>query len=251
MHLETKSFAFADMAVDADEKPGRFTGKAAVYGNVDSYRDVIVPGACTESIAEKAGEIVVLCQHDSHNSIGMAVLSDSPSALLCDGQLELELMAARETYVRMQRKMLTGISIGYETLEETYEGKVRYLKKIRLHEISLVTFPANTRARVTGVKALGENIVGEIIGWERELKEGRMLSASTMKLVTECREYALSVADQLAKLIEAATSPAPKDDGTVLETAEGVSPEAKAEQEALLSEMTDLRHALSAIKFNE
>src|SRR6267154_3509440 len=35
---------------------GQFTGRAAVYGNIDSYGDVVTPGAFTQSLKDLGGE---------------------------------------------------------------------------------------------------------------------------------------------------------------------------------------------------
>jgi hypothetical protein len=54
--------------------------------------------------------------------------------------------------------VLDRMSIGYEPVTKEmgkHEGKeVRFLKEIKLYEWSIVTFPANESAAVTGVKAL-------------------------------------------------------------------------------------------------
>jgi hypothetical protein len=45
------------------------------------------------------------------------------------------------------------MSIGFRTVKDEWKGRVRLLKEIRLHEISLVTFPAQELATVANVKA--------------------------------------------------------------------------------------------------
>lgn len=131
---------------------GQFSGRASVYGVRDYYGDVVMPGAFTKSLAQLGGEIVVLNQHDPADPIGKAKLTDRNDGLWATGQLVLDLPSARDAYVRLQSKLISGISIGYETLKESFSGDVRQLHEIRLLEISLVTFPANQFARVTDVK---------------------------------------------------------------------------------------------------
>ena len=64
-----------------------------------------------------------------------------------------DIAQAREDYARVKAGLVTGISIGYETVREnTTRDGVRELHEIRLWEVSLVTFPANADARVTAVK---------------------------------------------------------------------------------------------------
>ena len=44
---------------------GTFEGYAAVFGNVDSYGDIIQPGAFTKTIQERRSQIKILWNHDS------------------------------------------------------------------------------------------------------------------------------------------------------------------------------------------
>lgn len=191
MRLEYRSFLLND--AKAKDEPGKFTGKASVYGVIDSYGDVVMPGAFTKTLAEKGNEIVVLSQHDQTNAIGIARLSDSSDALLItDGRLELELASARDEYVRLKSGLITGISIGYVTRDARFEQGVRQLTDIDLWEVSLVTFPANDFARVTDVKTSGDPFaaidrayveaerIKSLIG---EIKAGRTLSAENEKRV--------------------------------------------------------------------
>lgn len=190
-----KVFRF-DVKADA-EKPGRFSGRASVYGVKDSYGDVVMPGAFTKTLAEPApglapGEIVVLSQHDTRASIGKAKLTDSDTALLVDGQLVLELPAAKDDYVRLQHGLLTGISIGYEVPPggDSYVQGVRQLNEIKLMEVSLVTFPANPFARVTDVKAAlsalpDERLAHLVLQVLPDVKAGRVLSASNRQKISD------------------------------------------------------------------
>jgi HK97 family phage prohead protease len=139
--------------VKADRgKPGTFEGRASVYGNVDSYGDVVMPGAFSKTLQEHGNRIVILSQHDPAQSIGIAELRDESDGLHVRGQLALEVSKAAEEYARLKAGLISGISIGYETIRESFKGAVRELREIRLWEVSLVTFPANSAARVTAVK---------------------------------------------------------------------------------------------------
>jgi phage head maturation protease len=53
--------------------------------------------------------------------------------------------------------VVKGLSIGYDTIQATYEGDVRHLTELRLWEISCVTFPMNESAQVSGVKAMSDD----------------------------------------------------------------------------------------------
>jgi len=61
---------------------------------------------------------------------------------------------AREALELLRQKAIKGLSIGFESIKEAFEGTVRVLSEIKLWEVSVVTFPANDRATVTVVKAV-------------------------------------------------------------------------------------------------
>ncbi|MGO8279689.1 HK97 family phage prohead protease, partial [Rhizobium ruizarguesonis] len=50
---------------------------------------------------------------------------------------------------------LTGLSIGFRTLEEEInrETGINHLKRVKLYEVSIVTFPANEAATISTVKS--------------------------------------------------------------------------------------------------
>jgi HK97 family phage prohead protease len=135
---------------------GTFTGMAAVYGNVDLGGDVIDPGAFTKTIADKGGEVPILWQHNPREPIGIGRVSDSKEGLAITGELVLDAPQAKTAYALMKKNVLRGLSIGYDTVSEKVTEKVRYLKELKLWEVSLVTFPMNERALVNGVKGAEE-----------------------------------------------------------------------------------------------
>ena len=217
--LLTKDFKFD---VKVKEAAGQFAGRASVYGVVDSYGDVVMPGAFAKHIEAHGNRIVVLNQHNPYDSIGLADLSDSDTALLADGQLELDLQSAKDAFVRVQKQLVTGISIGYEVMDggAQFKNGIRELHDVKLWEISLVTFPANTFARVTDVKSALAQIVGskdvdpkfvralesiftaDVLAAFAEHKAGRVLSDSNRKKVQTAHGSLLEAAGVLHELLE-------------------------------------------------
>ena len=153
--MKHRNYKFILKGTDG-EGEGTFTGLAAVYGNVDSYKEVIQPGAFTKTLADKEGEVPILWQHDSREPIGVAQLSDSREGLRADGSLVLESPVAQKAYGLLKKKALRGLSIGYDVIADEAREGIRYLTQIKLWEISLVTFPANELALVSGVKSAQE-----------------------------------------------------------------------------------------------
>jgi HK97 family phage prohead protease len=148
--MDTKTFRL-NLKADASA-PGKFTGRASVYGVVDGGNDVVMPGAFSAFLAKNGPRIKVLSQHNPDDVIGFALLTDRPDGLYAEGQLVLDLQSARDMYTRLQNNLIDGLSIGYVANVVSYKGEVRQLHQIDLFEISLCTFPMNTEARVTDVK---------------------------------------------------------------------------------------------------
>lgn len=193
--MQLKAITLRDVKANA-ETPGKFTGAASVYGVLDNHGDIVVPGAFSKTIAENNGRIKILAQHNPNDVIGSAILVDTAEALLVDGQLEMELSSARDTYVRMKAGLIDALSIGYESRDDSFERGVRMLKDIKLWEVSLVTFPANEACRILTVKADGspldelplDHLVKMAASLTAEIKAGRVLSAGNLALLQDCYE---------------------------------------------------------------
>ncbi len=155
----------------ADSSVMEFTGYAAVFGNVDAYGDVIEPGAFSVFLNDvKTGKQnwpKMLMQHGGIDLLGLAStpigawnhLEEDNTGLKVTGQLA-PTPRGKEVYelMKMQpRPAIDGLSIGYIAREFSHRVKPgdpnRRLKRIDLIEISPVTFPANPKAIITGVKA--------------------------------------------------------------------------------------------------
>lgn len=171
--MERKVFALGELKLAADEadvKEMKFSGYGAVFGNVDSYGDVIDPGAfaSTLSEAQKTGIFPsMLMQHGgwgigSNDMTPIGVwdkLSEDGKGLITEGILA-PTPRGQEVYTLMKMKprpAINGLSIGYIAKKYTMRSKAeeprRRLHEVELMEVSLVTFPANGKARVTSVKS--------------------------------------------------------------------------------------------------
>ena len=137
---------------------GIFEGYASVFDVVDFDNDVLVKGAFTETISwfkSQGRKIPMLWAHSTHNPIGVwEEAAEDTTGLRVVGRLLLDVQEAREKYSLIKEKSISGLSIGFRAIEQTYDrvSGINYIKKARLREISLVTFPANDAARVLAVK---------------------------------------------------------------------------------------------------
>ncbi|MFO1243105.1 MAG: HK97 family phage prohead protease [Rickettsiales bacterium] len=151
---ESKHLDF-QWALKSIDESGVFAGYASVFSIVDDQHDMILPGAFTETLLRPVSAIKLLWQHDIKEPIGqIEELREDENGLYIKGRLLLDISRAREAYTLLRQGVLSGLSIGYSPLRYDYDpvSNVRLLKQVDLWEISLVTFPANTAARITVVK---------------------------------------------------------------------------------------------------
>jgi HK97 family phage prohead protease len=153
-HVELKDFGIKIKGLDSAGL-GSFEGVLAAYNNVDLGGDLIEPGSFTRTI-NSAKTIPLLWQHKTDQPIGTLTLIDGPDALRVKGQLLLELPTAKDAHALLKAGVIKGLSIGYDTIKDSIEDGVRHLKELRLWEGSIVTFPMNELATVTGVKSLSD-----------------------------------------------------------------------------------------------
>jgi HK97 family phage prohead protease len=199
--LETKRLKFAEckLAVaETDPAVMEFKGYGAVFGNVDSYGDMIEKGAFSAYLDDvKSGKQdwpAMLKQHggwgvtsDDYTPVGVySELSEDDFGLKTTGILaDTESGSDLYKLMKMQpRPAISGLSIGYYVRESEYGGKSdpfdRLIKKIDLVEISIVTFPANGKARISGVKSAQAMNDHEL---ERTLRDVLGLSQKEAKTV--------------------------------------------------------------------
>ncbi|WP_148311292.1 HK97 family phage prohead protease [Dehalococcoides mccartyi] len=165
--LERKEFKLELKAFD--EEAGTFEGYASTFGGMpDSYGDVVDKGAFAKTVKEGMKRIKLLFNHNANEPIGKILeLYEDDYGLYFKAKLSLGVQRAREVLALMKDGVINTMSIGYDTITEALEGKIRHLKEVRLWDISPVTFAANPEAVITGVKS------------------GRVLSASNLSKVKE------------------------------------------------------------------
>jgi hypothetical protein len=176
--LKVRDFALCVKAEGVADD-GTFEGYGSVYGVVDSYNEVVAPGAFAESLAElnaKQRRVPVLWQHRSDQPIGVySEITEDETGLFVRGQLLIDAVGqAAEAHALLKAGAVSGLSIGYwvrESSQDEVTG-VRTLTKLDLVEVSLVTFPANDDARVEAVKfKLAHGELPTIKEFEKLLRE--------------------------------------------------------------------------------
>lgn len=179
--MDELDFALDVKSINDD---GDIEGLAVGYGNLDHGGDIVMPGAITASIASRKS-IPMLLYHDQKRPVGVwNRFSETAEGLLVKGRFS-PTIAGREAREDAKCGALSGLSMGYNTVRQKFEGKARQLLEVALHEISLVTIAMNDKARVMRVKEV-EDLRGRLAAgdrltereWETLLKKGFDLTNS-------------------------------------------------------------------------
>ncbi|MCP4306478.1 MAG: HK97 family phage prohead protease [bacterium] len=171
-----------------EDPEGTFSGYAAAFGNVDSHGDVIERGAFRKTLQEwearKGKYPPMLLQHggffgpvDDELPIGQwTSMEENAKGLRVGGRLfALQTDRGALLYEGLKAGELDGISVGYRARKFTNGTKVgeprRTLHEIELVEASIVTFPANDRARIASVKSADIDEITSLSDAEAFLRE--------------------------------------------------------------------------------
>lgn len=150
-------------AVDAD---GVFEGYASLFGAADLGKDVVMPGAFSDSLRKRGvRDVRLLWQHDPGQPIGRwLVIAEDRRGLRVRGKLNLAVERAREIHALMREGAVDGLSIGFRVERARAERPtgLRRLEKLDLWEISVVTFPMLPDARVETVKNAAPTLAASI-----------------------------------------------------------------------------------------
>lgn len=145
------TFKAQDIKLDKEET-GIFKGYASVFNILDAHNDIILPGAFTN--LEDASKIKLLWQHDATRPIGQITeAKQTEYGLFIKGRILNSIEKGREAYELVSKNAIEGLSIGFEVLDYYYDNSIRYITKLKLWEISIVTFPANEKATINEVKS--------------------------------------------------------------------------------------------------
>lgn len=156
MARETQTLRAAEVRFATDEEAGTFTGYAAIFAEPNAYGETIKPGAFRRSIATRdaTGGPSMFWNHDPGQPIGVWTdLVEDSRGLKVSGRLVTETRAGAEALALLKAGAVNGLSIGFRAKgQERGPNGGRVLTEIDLVEISLVTLPAASKARVTSVR---------------------------------------------------------------------------------------------------
>lgn len=201
--MERKSLLLADaqFKLEGDEKT--FQGYASTFGNVDSYGDTIVKGAYKETL-KVYGLPKMFFNHDSSAvPIGKWVAAkEDDYGLLLTGEFTPGNSLAEEVRAALKHGTVDSMSIGYALKKGDYTDTDtgRTIKKVaRLAETSIVTFPADSFARVdlASVKHFADDLaaVETIREFEFFLRDAGKFSKEAAQALTARAKVLFAVRD--------------------------------------------------------
>ncbi len=140
--------------IKALDDVGTFFGYASTFGNIDKANDVIVKGAFSESLdswkKKHKGLPNIYDEHNRYHCLGTCkTLEEDDTGLSVEGILFTQYIEkAREIHQLWRSGMKHSLSIGFYVKKSSMEHGVRYIEKIDLLEVSIVTNPCNAKAQI-------------------------------------------------------------------------------------------------------
>lgn len=178
--MEQKTFPLEVKSVADD---GTFEGYCAIFDKPDKYGEVIAKGAFTKTLKEGGSTRPMCWYHDVREPMGIVDLSADDKGLKTLGHFDLNVQLAREKHSLMKMKAIRGLSFGFNTTKDIWNGAIRTLKEIKLFEVSPCTFQVHPDALVTSVKSYNLNDLEDVIRSIEELKSDQDISNKNLKLL--------------------------------------------------------------------
>lgn len=203
---------------------GQFVAYASHFGSIDSYGDIVDPGAFTRTLAEwgeKGGTVPVLWGHDMNDAFatigGVLAAEEDDNGLKVTCELDLDNPTSIQVYKLLKGRRVNTMSFAYTVRDAEKKDDGYHLKDLDLHEVSVVHIPANPSAEVLSVKSTAASLAEAV-------KAGRTLSAKNESAI---RDAVASLSSVLASLDGEDGKAAPAADHDQGEKASG-EPEAKS-----------------------
>lgn len=190
--MKQKLLSLDDFEVkfDAGEDEYRFAGYASVFNGVDSYGDMIAPGAYRKTLKGRERPVQLRWNHYGPVIGKWITLKEDDRGLYVEGELTRGHSMAEDAWALLKHGAVSGLSIGYRVMKWEQKDDHVLLKEIELIEISVVEEPADNAARVSEMKALID-AAGSWKEIEAILRdEGRFSRDAATKLVARCKALA-------------------------------------------------------------
>ena len=171
-----------------------FTGYASVFNSssedLGGFREFVAPGAFKRSLQSR-NEIKLLWNHDANEPLasvrgGSLELTEDRYGLKVKARLP-KTSRGRDVAELLRSKVIDSMSFGFNVIKDTWSenGSVRTLESVRLHEVSIVTFPAYSATTAT-VRSMQPTIdADELANALLKLESGEDLDEKSASLITD------------------------------------------------------------------
>lgn len=172
--MQIQSFKFDVRNVGGS---GEISGLGAAFGNIDHAGTIIARGAFAKSLeahAKNGTRPAMLLHHKLDRPIGTwRELRETDEGLEVTGKLSIDTRDGREAYALARDGALTGLSVGFLIRDQAKGADATEIRDLDLFEISMVSIPANDKARLRRVNSLEtirdvEDLLREG-GWSRRI----------------------------------------------------------------------------------
>lgn len=152
---------FSAEIVSTEPVKGEMVATASTFNSVDEEGDVILPGAFSKTLSEHAAShFKFLYQHDPFYPLGVIEsLIQTEKGLEMRAKFAMNSPFAKDKFELARMGAFGGVSIGFSIpagKSRIRADGVREIQEVKLMEVSLVTFPANTQAKIQGLKGEGK-----------------------------------------------------------------------------------------------
>jgi HK97 family phage prohead protease len=171
-----------------------FTGYASVFNSssedLGGFREFVAPGAFKRSLQSR-NEIKLLWNHDTNEPLasvrgGSLELVEDRYGLKVKAKLP-KTTRGRDVAELLRSKVIDSMSFGFNVIKDAWSenGSVRTLESVRLHEVSIVTYPAYS-ATTAQVRSIQPTIdADELANALLKLESGEDLDEKSATLITD------------------------------------------------------------------
>jgi len=162
--IDKKEYRAKDI-LSFDEEAGTVEAVFSVFNEVDSDGDVVLPKSIRSGYGDKG--VAMVWGHDWKNIIGKGKIMQDDDKAVFKGSFNLNTNAGKEAYETVKAMSdLQQWSFGFEVLDSEVgmfqkdggeEKEVRYLKDLKVWEVSPVMVGANQNTSTVMLKNLEEN----------------------------------------------------------------------------------------------
>ena len=199
------------VTVKAGPEDGLKEGEFLVYPSTftktpDSYGDVVLPGAFTETIAEWKASGNVLPGLYGHRLddpdyfvAGAIDMGEDDHGWWVKGAFDMESPKGPQVYRLVKGKRISQLSFAYDVLEggsvtDEEAGDIYELRKLKVYEFSFVPIGANQDTSIVAVKALADEISAGV-------KAGRAISAKNEATLREAADEISAAAASIKSVL--------------------------------------------------